>query len=266
MKKIKIMYDFDGTLCPGFMQEYTLYKALGYKTTSEFWEAANAPVEKNLMENMLALMYLIQHRAKELGIKLTREWLMNHGKTISFYKGVEEYFDKINEYGRKKGVEVEHYIISTGSSEMIEGCKIAHNFKRIYGSFYAYDDNGEAFYPSQVINFMNKTQFLFRLRKDALGYLDDVNKYMKKEDKFAFENMVYIGDGFTDLPCMKIIKNRGGRSISVYAPDNDKMKSLAKEILKTGRVNFCAEADYSEDSKLFGYLKKFINSVAKSEE
>ncbi len=266
MKKVKIMYDFDGTLSPLNMQDFTLIKELGYDNPDDFWKVSNTPVFEQDMDNVLASLWTIQRLAKEKNIKVTKEWLKSHGKNIEYYKGVESYFKNLNQYGKSKGVEVEHYIISAGSREIIEGTKIAKYFKNIYASFYAYDDNGEAYYPCQVINFTNKTQFLFRIEKNVMDYTDNrVNDYFKPEERFPFANMVYIGDGLTDIPCMRVVKEKGGTSIAVYNPEKDSSKAIAKSIYDAGRVQIYAPADYSKGSELFKYLQGIIDKVALSD-
>lgn len=263
MEKLRIIYDFDGTLSPKFMQEYGLTDALGYKDPCEYFDDANALVEKHDMDLILGALLAFQKRAKEKKIKISKEWFAKIAQNIEFYNGVEEYFNKINEYGKRKGICVEHYIISSGHKEVIDATPIAKYFKVIYGSFFAYDENGEAFYPAQAINSNNKVQFLFRIEKNAFDYTDEkLNKFLVDNKRFPFNNMVYIGDGYTDIPCMKVTKDNGGTSIAVYNSESKKAKQGAEEILKDGRVSFVAPADYSENSELFNFLKGVIDNIS----
>lgn len=262
MKEIRIVYDFDGTLCPKFMQEYGLTEALGYDNSKDCFNAVNEFIEKHDMDLIIGALCFIQQKAKERNIKVTKEWFASLAKNVEFFDGVENYFTQLNEYGKSKGVNIEHYIISSGHKEIIDATPIAKFFKVIYASFYAYK-NGEAFYTAQAINSNNKVQFLYRIHKNAFGYLDDsLNQLMEEENCFPFKNMVYIGDGYTDIPCMQVTKSNGGKSIVVYNPNSNKSKESAEQIFKDGRVDFKAKADYSESGELFDYLKKLIDEIS----
>ena len=260
-KIIAIMYDFDKTLCTKDMQEYTFIPNLGMDV-SEFWGYANKLREVDKMDAVLTYMYLMIKKTDDMGKHLTREYLNEMGRDIELFPGVSDWFTRINKYAKEKGIEVEHYIISSGVKEIIEGSKIGKYFKKIFASEFYYDEKGHAVWPRLAINYTNKTQFLIRIKKGALDIADDylINKKMPASDKrIMTSNMIYIGDGLTDVPCMKITKEGGGVSIAVYT---DKTKEVAKSLQDDGRINYMARADYQEGSKIDELVKKTLDAMA----
>ena len=259
--RIGILYDFDKTLCTTDMQEYDFIKNLGM-TSSEFWGEAAAITANHEVEKILAYMFVMIKKCKEKGIPLTQEYLRSCGANVELFDGVLTWFDRINEYGRSLGVEIEHYIISSGTYEIIEGTPIAKYFKRIYACRYMYDDNGEAVWPALAINYTLKTQYIYRISKGTLDVTDDYNLNRVQDEslrRIAYHNMIYIGDGLTDIPCMKLVKERGGKSIAVYpAGDRDHVKPLVED----DRINYVCGADYSPDSPLEKIVKLIIEKMA----
>lgn len=263
--KVAFMYDFDGTLSPLNMQDYNFIPALNM-TSNSFWEEVNSlKVEKN-MDPVLAYMYLMIKKAKEKDISITKDAFASYGKNIELFLGVEEFFDNINEFAKGIGIDIEHYIISSGIKEIIEGTKIADKFKRIYASSFLYSIDKIALWPSTSINFTNKTQLIYRINKGTFEIYDDlVNIHMDDNKKYIkFNNMIYIGDGLTDVPCMKLVKSNGGTSIAVYS--NDKSKNLASSLLNENRVNKIFKADYTKESNLFEYLKQVLQKMKDEEQ
>jgi hypothetical protein len=172
------------------------------------------------------------------------------------------WFDRINEYGRSQGVEIEHYIISSGTYEIIQGTPIAKYFKRIYACRYMYDENGEALWPALAINYTLKTQYIYRISKGTLDVTDDYHLNRQQDEslrRIAYHNMIYIGDGLTDIPCMKLVKERGGKSIAVYPKDN---REHVKPLVEDARINYVCEADYTPDSPLEKIVKLMIEKMA----
>ena len=260
-KIIALMYDFDKTLCEKDMQEYGFIPSIGM-SADEFWYEANIISQKNNMDRILAYMYLMIKRAKKNDFMITKELLQKLGKDVVLFKGLDTWFERINEYGRSLGLEIEHYIISSGSKEIIEGTLIAEKFKKIYACEFHYNERGYADWPRQAVNFTTKTQFLFRISKGVLNVLDDVtlNTYMPDEERrIPYRNMIYIGDGLTDVPCMKLVKSYGGQSIAIYQPDE---KDKVDVLLKDDRVNFICPSDYSEGSEVEKIVKLIINQMA----
>ena len=264
-KIIAIMYDFDKTLSTKDMQEYTFIPNLGLDSR-EFWSMANKLREVDKMDQVLTYMYLMVKKTEDIGYHLTSDYLNKMGKEIELYPGVYEWFERINAYGLEHGVKIEHYIISSGVKEIIDGSSIGKYFKKIYASEFYYDEKGHAVWPKRAINYTNKTQFLMRINKGILDEADDegINRKMELDDRrINFNNMIYIGDGLTDVPCMKITKDNGGVSIAVYT---DKSKVVAENLYKENRINYLARANYRENSKLDLIIKKTIDAIAIREE
>lgn len=263
---LAICYDFDKTLSPDDMQAQGYIQAVGYDV-SDFWKESNALAENNDMDQNLAYMYMMQKEA-EGKVLFTKEKLAEYGANVRLFPGVEQWFERIREYGKKAGVIVEHYIISSGLKEMIEGTSVAKAgaFERIYASSFYYNERGVAIWPAQVINYTSKTQFLFRIEKGVLDVNDTrVNDSFAPEDiRVPFRNMVYIGDSDTDIPCMRLVNAYGGHSIGVYnAETRDKAKVY--KMMRDGRIKFYAPADYTDGSELDSLVKSIINRTATNE-
>ncbi|MGI6608651.1 MAG: haloacid dehalogenase-like hydrolase [Erysipelotrichaceae bacterium] len=258
MIKVAIMYDFDLTLCHKNMQEYSLLPALKIEPQS-FWKEVKDYSVKANMDSILAYMYLLIKKAKEKNIPLTRDFFNSLGKDIIYYPGVEQFFRRINEYGLRHDILVQHYIISSGTKEIIDGCSIKDEFTRIFACEYHYDENNQADFPAVAINYTAKTQFLFRINKNSLDIFDDstINSFTTFRD-IPFEQMIYIGDGFTDVPCMRLVKSNGGHSIAVH----DKGKDTYKKLLEDGRVNYVALADYRKDGEIDNIIRLILEKIA----
>ena len=264
---VAICYDFDKTLSPDNMQAQGFLQAVGYEDEKRFWTESNDLAEENNMDQNLAYMFKMKSVSRGKRI-FTKQTLMEHGATVKLFPGVEKWFERIRNYGKNHGVIIEHYIISSGLKEMIEGTSVAKAdaFEKIYASSFYYDDDGVAVWPAQVINYTNKTQFLFRIEKGVLDINDmAVNKYFSPDEiRVPFRNMVYIGDSDTDIPCMKLVNANGGHSIGVYNPDTqDKTKVL--EIMHDNRIKYFAMADYSENSELDKLVKMIIDKTVTNE-
>lgn len=263
---LAVCYDFDKTLSPTDMQAQGYIQSVGYNV-DEFWKKTNALASANDMDGNLAYMYVMMDEARGKLI-FNRKELEEYGSKVELFKGVDTWFDRVNEYGKTKGVTVEHYIISSGLKEMIDGTEIAKKgvFRKVYASSFYYDDKGVAVWPAQVINYTNKTQFLFRIEKGVLDINDDkVNEYFAPENmRVPFRNMVYIGDSDTDIPCMKLVNINGGHSIGVYNPET-KNKDRVHKMLRDNRVRYIVPADYSEGSEIEDLLKSIIDKTASYE-
>ena len=266
MKKtpiVALIYDFDGTLSPGNMQEFGFIQAIG-KSPAEFWQMSDDIAIGQDASNILSYMKLMFDEARKAGISLQREKFRSFGKSIELFDGVREWFGRINEYGRRHGVTVEHYINSSGLAEMIEGSPIADEFKRIFACSFLYDENGNAVWPGVAVDYTAKTQFIFKINKGILSIRDNklVNESQLEENKrIPFPHMIYFGDGETDVPCMKIVKMFGGHSIAVYNPLLPGKHETAKKLLKQKRVNFITPACYTEDSRTFKVVCSIIDKI-----
>lgn len=263
---VAICYDFDKTLSPDDMQAQGYIQSVGYNV-AEFWRETNEFAKENQMDTNLAYMYKMIQKAHGK-LPFTKETLQNYGERVGLFNGVIEWFNRINEYGKEQGVTVEHYIISCGLKEMIDGTALAKQnvFKRIYASSFYYDENGQALWPAQVINYTNKTQFLFRISKGVLDVSDEsVNDSMQPDEfRVPFKNMIYIGDSATDIPCMKLINSYGGHSIGVFDPENQD-KTKVHKMMRDGRIKYYAPADYTENSELDSLVKTIISVTAANE-
>ena len=263
---VAICYDFDKTLSPDDMQAQGYIQSVGYDV-AEFWKESNGMARDNDMDSNLAYMFKMVTES-EGKLVFNKEMLAEYGSKVALFPGVNEWFERIRTYGEAHNVIVEHYIISSGLKEMIEGTAIAQNgaFEKIYASSFYYNDKGVAKWPAQVINYTNKTQFLFRIEKGVLDINDpDVNDYFPPEDiRVPFRNMVYIGDSDTDVPCMKLVNSYGGHSVGVYNPKTmDKQKVY--KMMTDNRIGYYVPADYTEDSELDKLVKAIIDKTAANE-
>ncbi len=263
---LAICYDFDKTLTPDNMQAQGYIQSVGYDI-DRFWEETDALAHEHGMDGNLAYMYKMVVEA-EGNLVLNRKALMEYGAKVKVFPGVEQWFDRIREYGKENGVIVEHYIISSGLQEMIEGTEMAKNgaFDRIYASSFYFNERGLVKWPAQVVNYTNKTQFLFRIEKGTLDVNDPgVNDYFPPDQiRVPFRNMVYIGDSDTDIPCMKLVNVNGGHSIGVYNPETGKKEKVQK-MFRDQRIRYYAPADYTEGSELDTLVKKIILRTSANE-
>ncbi len=262
MKKpiVAIMYDFDKTLCTRDMQEYTFIPSVGMQP-NEFWSHTAEVAAEQTMDSILTYMYCMVETAHQSGNPLTRETLVKCGKDIEYHPGVEGWFQRINRYAAEAGVEVEHYVLSSGLKEIIEGTSIAKYFKRIYACEFLYKD-GQAYWPKMAVNYTNKTQFVYRINKGVLDINNDTdlnNSRPDSEKRVFFSNMIYIGDGLTDVPCMKLVKSEGGHSIAIYQKNQEEK---AAPLLRHERVDWMFEADYREGSELDNTMKLLLEDLA----
>jgi 2-hydroxy-3-keto-5-methylthiopentenyl-1-phosphate phosphatase len=263
---LAICYDFDKTLTPDDMQAQGYIQSVGYNV-DQFWEETNILAHEQEMDSNLAYMYKMVKEA-EGNLILNRKALMEYGSRVKVFPGVEGWFERIREYGRQQGVLVEHYIISSGLKEMIEGTEMAKQgaFERIYASSFCYNERGVAIWPAQAVNYTNKTQFLFRIEKGTLDVNDPaVNDYYPQDRiRIPFRNMVYIGDSDTDIPCMKLVNSYGGHAIGVYDPATGNMEKV-KKMIREDRIRYYTPADYTEGSMLDALVKKIIVRTAANE-
>ena len=258
---VAFLYDFDKTLCTTDMQDYAFIPSLGM-TPKEFWAEANGFGRGNRIDGILAYMYTMIREAEKRNRPFTREDLVEKGRSIVLFPGVEDWFRRINAFGEAQGVQVEHYIISSGRREIIAGSSISGEFKEIYASEFYYDETGRPVWPKLAVNFTAKTQFVYRINKGVLDVSDDktLNDSMPDDSKrVPFTNMVYMGDGLSDVPCMKMMRAYGGQAIAVYQESN---RMGVEDLLAKGRVDFIFPADYSEDTALDLTVKNIIRKMS----
>lgn len=259
-----ICYDFDGTLSPGNMQEYEFIDKLKVKP-KWFWKKSLKLAKAQNADPILAYMKLMLDEANYHQTPIIKDYFVQCGKNVELFNGVDTWFHRINEYGKNQGIKIEHYIISSGLKEMIEGTKIAKNFKCIFASSYMYDSNNVAVWAANAINYTSKTQYLFRINKGCCDINDNkkINQYIKEEERpVPFKNMIYLGDGETDIPAMKMVKLNGGHSIVVYNSAKKGQKDKAIKLIQENRVNIAANADYSENKTIDVYIKAIVDKIA----
>ena len=257
---IAFLYDFDKTLCTTDMEDYAFIPSLGY-TPAEFWGRANAFGWENRMDGLLAYMYTMIQECAAQNIKLDRAFLNHCGESIQLFPGVREWFARINAFGESLGVQVEHYVISSGLREIIEGSGIAQEFREIYACEFYYNENGDACWPNLDVNFTNKTQFVYRINKGILDVSRDkeLNDSMPDDSKrVPFTNMIYMGDGLSDVPCMKMMRAYGGQAIAVYQASN---RQGVEKLLADGRVDFIFPADYREGMELDRTVRDILRKM-----
>lgn len=261
---VALMYDFDKTLSPRDMQEYSFIPALNMEA-SDFWDKCAVLTKKHNMDQILSYMFVMLQEAEKSGMYLNKNEFRNLGKAVQLFDGVETWFKRINDYGESIGLQVEHYILSSGLKEIIEATKIAKEFKKIYASEYCYNEYEEPIWPAMAVNYTSKTQFLFRINKGVLEVTenDELNASMAEENKrISFKNMIYIGDGFTDVPCMKLVKSNGGHSIAVY---QNNARDVANNMILNNRVDFVLPTDYTENSPLQSAVCAILDEIRSDE-
>lgn len=262
-----ICYDFDGTLAPGNMQEREFIPSIGMNKAS-FWAEVRERAKKHEGDNILMYMGLMLEKAQAAQVQVRKENFIDYGRHLKLFNGVSGWFSRINEYGRLGGIRVSHHIISSGIREMIMGTPIRNHFSNIYASSYCFDHHGVAVWPALALNYTTKTQYLFRINKGVHEVYehDKVNKYVRPEDRpVPFQNMVFIGDGETDIPCFRLVKDQGGHSIAVFKPHTRNSKSASKKLFDDGRVNFIAPADYRDSRQIDVIVKAIMEKVAANE-
>lgn len=269
---IALCYDFDKTLSPDDMQAQGYIQTVqpeGSDVIGDFWKESNSRAAANNMDKNLAYMYTMKKKARGQ-IVFTKEKLADYGSKVALFEGVKDWFKRIRDYGAERDIIIEHYIISSGLKEMIEGTSIANEFKELYATSFYFDEDGVAVWPAQVVNYTNKTQFLFRISKGVLDVNDDAvnDSFAPDEIRVPFRNMVYLGDSDTDIPCMKLVNSQGGYSIGVFNPDEkDKVKAKNKvyKMMRDNRISYFAPADYSEGSELDELVKLIIDKTVYNE-
>lgn len=258
-----IAYDFDGTLAPGNMQEYDFIPALNI-VSKAFWSSVNTVAQQHEMDQILAYMHMMLEEARKAKVAVRKSDFKQFGANIALFPGVADWFKRINAYAKRKGVKLEHFIISSGIREIVEGTPIYKEFKKVYASGFMFDHNGVACWPALAVNYTTKTQYLFRINKDSLDVHDNsvINKYVEKDKRpVPFENMIFIGDGETDIPCMRLVKDQGGHSIAVYNGSKRGVRKHADQLVIDGRATLAAPADFQDGSTVDNCVKAIIDKV-----
>ncbi len=261
---IAIVYDFDGTLSAGNMQEYEFIPSVG-KSIKEFWDEADALAKDHDADSVLSYMERMLTLSKRAGVPITAKRLHSMGGSVKLFDGLKEWFNRINEYGLTKGVRVQHYVNSSGIKEMIEGSPIADSFHKIYASSFLYDENGEAYWPRVAINYTNKTQFLFKINKgiETVHDTTQVNAFSPRKGRpIPFSRIIFVGDGETDIPSMRLVHIMGGHSIAVYDPTRSDKREAMIQLIRERRVNYVCEASYTPDSEMNCLITSIIDKIS----
>ena len=262
---IAMVYDFDGTLSPQPMQEYTVLPKIGVEPKA-FWKQVHDEADATGSDPMLTYMRLMMERLyKNDDVRVTRDDFAAMASGIQYFPGVEDWFPRINAYVKARGhgrVKVQHYIISAGQKEILDGVSIRKHFKQIYASKYHFNQYGIATFPKRLITDTSKTQFLFRINKGKENLSESINEHMPESERpIPFSNMIYLGDGMTDVPSMALAKKSGGHAVAVYNPRVKKTKATCVGLLGAGRVDFIAPADYRASAKLNQRVCLLLDSV-----
>jgi len=261
---IAIAYDFDGTLAPGNMQEHQFLPDIGM-TAKAFWNEVHEMAKKHQADEVLVYMNLMLKKASTHYVPVRREDFKARGRSITLFEGVTDWFKRITSYAKSNGLDLKHYLISSGNEEIFAGTPIAKCFEGVFASKYIFDANGVAQWPALAINYTTKTQYLFRINKGVTDISDNaaVNKFVPKDARSVpFENMMFIGDGATDIPCFRLVKEQGGLSVAVYTPNKRQGKSKAEQYLADGRVHCFVPANYRDGSVLDKIIKARIDEIS----
>ena len=258
-------YDFDGTLAPGNMQEHAFIPDELGMAHAAFWEECRNLAQAQRGDPILAYMHLMLAKAREKNIELTEQSWRSRGANLPLFPGVQDWFDRQNARADAMGLDLRHFIISSGNRELIEGSPIARHFERIYASAFMFDEAGEAIGPALAVNYTSKTQYLFRINKWTLEEWDDqaINKVVAKHDRpVPFDRIAFFGDGVTDVPTMRLVTDQGGASVAVYDPENPRSVAAAKGLRDDGRANLAGPADYTEGSTLDSLAQMILTEMA----
>lgn len=262
---VALVYDFDGTLSPLSMQEYGCLKALG-QDPKTFWQEINRESKAADTNSIYYYLWRLVTLAQAQGTPITREYLNAMGYNLDYFPGVPEWFAMVRRKGAECGLDVKHYIVSSGIEEILEGCSIYREFDKVFASSYMYDGQGRAIWPRLAMDYTLKTQFLFRISKGVFLLADDeaVNGYVAETERpVPISRMIYFGDGQTDIPCMRLVKAEGGHSIAVYNPESETKKNVARALHRDGRVQFVAPADYREGESLYQIVVLLLQLISK---
>ena len=261
---IAVVYDFDGTLSPQPMQEYTVLPKIGIDSKT-FWDRVNKEAHETGSDSMLVYMRLMLREANKREVSIKREDFAKLARSIEYFPGVETWFSRVNAYVKRRGggfVNVQHYIISAGQKEILDGVSIRRHFKQIYASEYHFDHNGVADFPKVLINDTTKTQFLFRVNKGREVLNDSNNDHMPENERpIPFANIIYIGDGMSDVPSMALTKKNGGHTIAVHDPKKKSGREQCIRLMEAKRIDLIAPADYRKGSKLAIQVELLLDAV-----
>jgi phosphoserine phosphatase len=261
---IALVYDFDGTLSPQPMQEYTVLPKIGIEP-AQFWAQVNEEARATESDPMLVYMRHIIEALERVKVDVKREDFAAMARAIEYFPGVATWFSRMNAYVKKRSrgqVGLRHYLISAGQKEILEGVSIRKHFQRIYASEYHFNHHGVATFPKFLVTDTQKTQFLFRINKGIEAVTESINEHMPEAERpIPFQNIIYVGDGMTDVPSMALTKKSGGHAVAVFNPRGERGRATCVKLLDAGRVDFIAEADYRAGSKLSKRVQLLLDAI-----
>ena len=261
---IALVYDFDGTLSPQPMQEYTVLPKIGVEP-ARFWAMVNAEARATESDPMLVYMRHIIEALDLAKVDVKREDFAAMASAIEYFPGVTTWFTRMNAYVKKRSrgtVKIQHYLISAGQKEILDGVSIRKHFKRIYASEYHFNHHGVATFPKLLVTDTLKTQFLFRINKGLEKVTESINEHMPEAERpIPFANMIYVGDGMTDVPSMALTKKSGGHTVAVFDPKSERQRGICVKLLDAGRADFIAAADYRKASKLSRRVELLLDAI-----
>lgn len=266
-----LVYDFDGTLAPGNIQEHSLIPKHLKTTKEDFWRVVHEEKKAHDADEILVYLRLLLVKAAVLKAPLTKALLAQHGAATPLFDGVKEWFARIDEHARERGLALEHYVISSGNEELIAGSEIGGRFRNIFASRYHYDERGEATWPAVAVNYTTKTQYLFRINKGVDNHWDNdaVNRWKPMSERpVPFSRIIYFGDGDTDIPSMKMVRHQGSHSIAVFDParwTEKKHQDRVYNLIAEDRANFVVPADHTDGSQLDITVKGILGRIARDE-
>ncbi len=261
---IALVYDFDGTLSPQPMQEYTVLPKIGVEP-AQFWAMVNREARETESDPMLVYMRHILEALERVRVDVKREDFAAMARAIEYFPGVATWFTRMNGYVKRRSrgqVKLQHYLISAGQKEILDGVSIRRHFKRIYASEYHFNHHGVATFPKLLVTDTMKTQFLFRINKGLEAVTESINEHMPEDRRpIPFSNIIYLGDGMTDVPSMALTKKNGGHTVAVYNPDGERGRATCTKLLDAGRADFVAEADFRAGSRLTRRVRLLVDAI-----
>lgn len=266
-----LVYDFDGTLGPGNIQDHSLLPEYLQISKQAFWDRVAVEKLEQDADEILVYLRLLLELAAARGLTVTREILRQHGARTPLFAEVESWFDRIDAYAAERGLVLDHYVISSGNEEMILGTRIARHLKKVFACRYSYDGSGNARWPAVAINYTGKTQFLFRINKGIDNSWDDepVNRWVPPSERpVPFSRIIFLGDGDTDIPAMKMVRHQGGHSVAVFDPERWAKRELQNKVynlIAEDRAHFVVPADYTEGGQLDITVKGILGRIARNE-
>ncbi|MBS0334956.1 MAG: haloacid dehalogenase-like hydrolase [Proteobacteria bacterium] len=232
----------------------------------DFWTEARALAVAQRGDPILAYMHLMLEKARARGIELSRGAWTRRGANLPLFPGVPGWFERQTARAAGLGLDLRHFIISSGNRELIEGSPIARHFERIYASAFLFDAQDDAIGAALAVNYTSKTQYLFRINKWTLEEWDEdsINRVVVKGERpVPFDRIAFFGDGLTDIPTMRLVTDQGGAAVAVYNAESPRSLAAAKRLLDDGRARYSGLADYAEGSELDRLADDLLRQMAR---